>query len=198
MARGPRRSCPLLPTNPGLATVVGATDVGAQRWAGNRRDSPRGFWRFCRVVPAASSSSCAIASRRAGHAPSPSTRPCSAARGAKGSLAPPVPLNLPFSFRCPIRCPFGNNNNGNVVILLALRTSSITRYRSGGRGPTGGGLDQGHAPRSGPPVQHQRPAAPRCCCVPTLLLFASALVELYRGGQMIYADTVDPRGPMGK
>ena len=35
----------------------GATDVGAQRWAGNRRDSTRGFWRFCRVVPAASFSS---------------------------------------------------------------------------------------------------------------------------------------------
>jgi len=32
-------------------------------------------------------SSRAIASRRAGHAPSPSTRPCSAARAAKGSLA---------------------------------------------------------------------------------------------------------------
>ena len=67
--------------------------VGAQRWAGNRRDSRRGFWRFCRVVPAASSSSRTIASRRAGHAPSPSTRPCSAARrcGCHG-IPKPVPL----------------------------------------------------------------------------------------------------------
>jgi hypothetical protein len=23
-----------------------------------------------------------------------------------------VPLSLPFPFRCPIRCPFGHNNNG--------------------------------------------------------------------------------------
>ena len=22
-----------------------------------------------------------------------------------------MPLNLPFSFRCPIRCPFGNNDD---------------------------------------------------------------------------------------
>ena len=42
---------------------------------------------------------------------------------------PPVPLNLPFPFRCPIRCPFGNNNNGNVVILLALRPSTIIGRR---------------------------------------------------------------------
>jgi len=116
--------------------VVGATDVGAQRWAGNRRDSPRGFWRFCRVVPAASSSR-AIASRRAGHAPSPSTRPCSAARcqGIPSPFrCPPVLLNLPFSFRCPIRRPFGNNNDGNVVILLALRHPHVGRW---GRGQYG-------------------------------------------------------------
>ncbi len=136
--------CPVWPTAPaapaycspptrGLATVVGATDVGAQRWAGNRRDSPRGFWRFCRVVPAASSSR-AIASRRAGHAPSPSTRPCSAARcqGIPSPFrCPPVLLNLPFSFRCPIRCPFGNNNDGNVVILLALRHPHVGRWGRG-------------------------------------------------------------------
>ena len=34
---------------------------------------------------------------------------------------PPVPLSLPFPFRCQIRCPFGNSNDGNALILLALR-----------------------------------------------------------------------------
>src|SRR5712692_6876317 len=49
-----------------------------RRWAGHRRDSPRGFWRFCRVGISE---------------PVP--------------LSPPVPLSLPFPFRRPIRCPFG-------------------------------------------------------------------------------------------
>jgi len=45
-----------------------------------------------------------------------------------------VLLNLPFSFRCPIRRPFGNNNDGNVVILLALRHPHVGRW---GRGQYG-------------------------------------------------------------
>jgi len=114
--------CPVWPTAPaapaycspptrGLATVVGATDVGAQRWAGNRRDSPRGFWRFCRVVPATSSSSRAIVSRRAGHAPKSLDEALLGCTGCQGIPSPfrcpPVPLNLPFPFRCLICCPFG-------------------------------------------------------------------------------------------
>ena len=106
--------------------------------------SRRGFWQFCRVVPAASSSSRAIARRRAGHAPSPSTRPCSAAprcgcQGIPGPFrCPPVPLSLPFPFRCPIRCPFDNNNSGNAVIMRALRHPHVPAAMENHRAGWGG------------------------------------------------------------
>src|SRR5713101_6318437 len=63
---------------------VSAVPSEPKRWAGHRRDSPRGFWRFCRVGIS-----------------EPVPLP------ARTVECPPVPLSLPFPFRRPIRCPFG-------------------------------------------------------------------------------------------
>jgi hypothetical protein len=51
--------------------------------------------------------------------------------GCQGILSPfrcpPVPLSLPFPFRCPICCPCGTNNDGNALICELFAPSTSKR-----------------------------------------------------------------------